>query len=313
MDCAAPGISHTEQLTPWRCSGTCRFYTERAVPVRRTQGVNMSAQSGICHRGKSGSLVQGDFTRLAGDYARYRPGYAPVISRTFLAMTGRPASALHGADLGAGTGIWTRALAEYGVIMAAVEPNDAMREQGIQQSAGLNITWYGAPAEKTPLPEESFDFVCMASSFHWTEYTEAMREFARILKPGGLFMALWNTRRIETNPLLVEIENKLYALHPGMKRKSSGRSEFCEHLFDRLEKTPSFNSAVYLEARHTEEQTPEQYVGLWKSVNDVQAQLGESRFASFLEYVEEKTANLPQISAEYTTRAWVVRKNCRSS
>ena len=63
--------------------------------------------------------------------------------------------------------------------------------------------------------------VCMASSFHWPNFAAAVREFSRILKPGGLFMALWNTRCYESNPLLAEIEGFLHKLVPDIKRVSS--------------------------------------------------------------------------------------------
>lgn len=62
---------------------------------------------------------------------------------------------------------------------------------------------------------------------------------------------------------------------------------------------------LYLEGRHTEQQSPEQYIGLWDSVNDVRVQTGEERFSRFIEYTRERTAQLDHIDAEYTTRAWI--------
>jgi SAM-dependent methyltransferase len=51
--------------------------------------------------------------------------------------------------------------------------------------------------------------VRMASSLHWANFDKACDEFHRILRPGGVFVALWNPRFIEANPLLVEIEAQI--------------------------------------------------------------------------------------------------------
>jgi len=193
------------------------------------------------------------------------------------------------------------------VRVLAVEPNDAMRTAGERQNQGYDITWSKGSAEHTGLPPHSVHMLCMASSFHWPDFDAAVREFARVLRPGGLFMALWNTRRYESNPLLVEIEDYLHALVPELRRVSSGRSAFCDGLTDRLAGRKEFADVLYLEGRHTEQQSPEQYIGLWESVNDVRVQAGEERFARFLDYIRERTAQLDHIDAEYTTRAWVAR------
>lgn len=89
-------------------------------------------------------------------------------------------------------------MAERGVRMTAVEPNDAMRSGGVGQSGTHSIAWRKGMAEQTGLPSNSFDLVSMASSFHWPDFDAAIMEFGRILKPAGHFIALWNTRRFES-------------------------------------------------------------------------------------------------------------------
>lgn len=249
-------------------------------------------------------MQHGDFTHLAQKYALYRPGYAPFVLDTFLRLC---PPLPQGVDAGAGTGIWTRMLAAKGAQMTAVEPNDAMREAGQQQEASTSIQWRAGSAEHTGLPSATFDFVTMASSFHWPDFNASVAEFSRILKPGGLFMALWNTRRYESNPLLVRIENKLHELVPHMQRISSGRSTFCEKLMERLRKHGAFKDVLYLESQHIEYQTPEHYKGLWESVNDVRVQAGEERFAEFLQFIHTETINIEHIEATYTTRAWIAQ------
>jgi SAM-dependent methyltransferase len=253
-------------------------------------------------------MEHGDFTALADNYAKFRPGYAPLVLRAFLGLAKAGAERPQGVDIGAGTGIWTRMLAEKGVAMTALEPNDAMRAEGIKLNGGLDIHWRKGTAEDTKLPDCHFDLASMASSFHWPDFDKAVTEFRRILKPGGLFIALWNTRYFESNPLLVSFEKKLQELVPGMKRVSSGRSEFCESLYDRLLRCGFFEDVLYVEGRHVEMQTPERYIGLWNSVNDVRVQAGKERFDAFIDFIGSRTKGLGHIEAEYKTRAWIARR-----
>jgi SAM-dependent methyltransferase len=254
-------------------------------------------------------MKHGDFTGLAGDYAKFRPDYAPQMATAILGYVGRDAADIDAADIGAGTGIWTRMLGARGLhSVVAVEPNDDMREQGIETSRGMEIVWHKGSAEATGLEDGSADLVSMASSLHWADFDKACEEFHRILRPGGVFVALWNTRFIETNPLLVEIEAEIARLRPGIRRVSSGRSGIAGQLTDMLSAKPQFFEVLYLEGRHCVQRTPEQYIGAWRSVNDLQVQLGPDLFRKFLEFAEERIAGLTAIDTTYVTRAWAARR-----
>ncbi len=114
-------------------------------------------------------------------------------------------STLVAADIGAGTGIMTRPLAERGVRVHAIEPNTAMRTAGErfladgwdrlpagrEQGSG-EIIWHDATAEATALPNASIDLVVCAQSYHWFEPTRACAEFVRILKRPGRLALIWN-------------------------------------------------------------------------------------------------------------------------
>jgi SAM-dependent methyltransferase len=254
-------------------------------------------------------MKHGDFTGLAGDYAKFRPGYAPQVATAILGYVGRRTASIDAADVGAGTGIWTRMLAARGLhSVVAVEPNDDMREQGIETSRGTGIVWHKGSAEDTGLPDGSVDLVSMASSLHWADFDKACEEFHRILRPSGIFVALWNPRFIEANPLLVEIEAEITRLKPDIRRVSSGRSGITERLTDVLGAKPNFTEVLYMEGRHSLHQTPSQYIGVWRSVNDLQVQLGAELFRKFLAFTEERIAGLTTIETTYVTRAWLVRR-----
>jgi ubiquinone/menaquinone biosynthesis C-methylase UbiE len=254
-------------------------------------------------------MKHGDFTGLAGDYAKFRPGYAPQVTTALLGLLQREARTLDAADVGAGTGIWSRTLAARGLrSVVAVEPNDDMRGRGIETSANTTISWRKGSAEATGLADGSVDLLSMASSFHWADFDRACDEFHRILRPGGIFVALWNPRFIEASPLLLEIEAEITRLKPDIRRVSSGRSGLTERLTDLLSAKAQFTDVLYLEGRHSMRQTPAQYLGAWRSVNDLQVQLGPELFQKFLDFVVQRTAKLPAIETTYLTRAWAARR-----
>jgi SAM-dependent methyltransferase len=205
----------------------------------------------------------GDFSALAGAYAKYRPGYAPSIVEQIVAMVKEPIDAV---DVGAGTGIWSRQLAKAVRRVIAVEPNAEMRQHGEHDCAGLNIAFHDGSGEQTGLPAASADLLTMASSFHWVDFERGLAEFHRVLKPGGRFLALWNPRVVDANPLFRTIEDQIRVLKPDLKRVSSGNTAFTESLGARLGAHPGFDDVVTLEDTHVEFQSRERYLGLWRSV-----------------------------------------------
>lgn len=254
-------------------------------------------------------LKAGDFTGLAKDYSQHRPDYCPSVLNALAGLLPKPLADVDFADVGAGTGIWTRMVAAKGVRSAvAVEPNDDMRTNGVADSAATGIRWLAGSAEQTGLDDGSCDWLTMASSFHWADFDLATREFARVLRPRGRFTALWNPRLIEVNPLLVEIEAHLDTLRPGIKRVSSGRSGITDTLTEHLWESAYFDDVVYLEGRHVITMPPERYLGAWRSVNDLRVQLGAEKFEAFLAYVAQRIAGLDAIEATYLTRAWSARR-----
>lgn len=255
-------------------------------------------------------LALGSFDSLANDYSQYRPAYAPGVLSAILGLVGARVEDIDAADVGAGTGIWTRMMAERGLkSVAAVEPSANMRANGERDSRAFpNIRFREGTGEATGLPAASADLLTMASSFHWVDFDAGTHEFCRVLRPGGWFVALWNPRQVEASPLLAEIEGYLTELHPGLERKSSGRSSFTKGLTERLIGCGKFSEVVYLEGRHTAKQTREQYIGAWRSVNDIQAQLGPEKFARFLAMVEQRIAAEEYIETTYLTCAWASRR-----
>lgn len=253
-------------------------------------------------------MKHGDFSGLAENYSKFRPSYSDSVVRMLLSLVDKPMKEIDFADIGAGTGIWTRKVASYGLKSSmAVEPNDDMRSHGVNDSSGTNIRWAGGSGEHTGLDNDSVDLLTMASSFHWVDFEAGIEEFARVIRSGGRFAAVWNPRCVEANPFTKKIEDYLHSHIPGMKRVSSGNSEFTDILSGRLAAHPLLEDVTYMEGFHVQKQSPSEYLGVWKSVNDIRVQAGEEKFADFISFIERELRNVSIVEAHYKTRAWTAR------
>jgi SAM-dependent methyltransferase len=118
------------------------------------------------------------FGSRAGAYAAFRPAYPAAAIDAALADLG-DASLLTIADVGAGTGISARLLADRGARVIAIEPNLQMRTAAEQHP---RVEWCDGTAERTGLQDESVDAVVVCQAFHWFATPAVMREFRRIAR-----------------------------------------------------------------------------------------------------------------------------------
>ena len=131
------------------------------------------------------------FERGAGDYDRGRPSYPVEVFRT-LEEAGVLTAGAVVVDVGAGTGKFTRLLLERVAGVVAVEPVAAMREVYAANFPGERVL--EGTAEHLPFPDASADVVTVAQAFHWFDTGPALDEMARVLRPGGWLVLVWNTR-----------------------------------------------------------------------------------------------------------------------
>jgi SAM-dependent methyltransferase len=135
------------------------------------------------------------FSDRVDDYVRYRPGYPPGVADLLVARCGLgPGRAV--ADVGSGTGIFSRLLLGTGARVYAVEPNAPMRAAA-ETALGDDPRFHSVPgsAEATTLPAASADLATAAQAFHWFDPAKTRAELARIVKPGGFVALVWNQRR----------------------------------------------------------------------------------------------------------------------
>ncbi|MCL2118714.1 MAG: class I SAM-dependent methyltransferase, partial [Planctomycetaceae bacterium] len=134
------------------------------------------------------------FTGKADIYQKFRSTYPDEFIEYLYVQVGLNADSII-ADIGSGTGIFSRQLLEKGSRIYCVEPNDDMRQIAEKDLSGFdNFISVNAPAENTGLQEKSFDFVTAATAFHWFDGTAFQSECRRMMKSNGKVVLVWNIR-----------------------------------------------------------------------------------------------------------------------
>lgn len=146
------------------------------------------------------------FTNRVDNYTKYRPGYPNAVLQ-LLRTSGHLSANAVVADVGSGTGIFTKLLLDEGYTVYAVEPNGAMR-QAADDSLGGDKKYHSinGTAEATTLKAHSADMMVCAQAFHWFDAHKTKAEFARVLKPSGNVALIWNNRQVEVDEFSINYE-----------------------------------------------------------------------------------------------------------
>jgi SAM-dependent methyltransferase len=185
------------------------------------------------------TVYTGASDRWHEDYELGRPGWPPEALE--VAEVPPDASVL---ELGAGTGKLTRLLVARFAEVTAVEPDAGMHRllAGLVPDAQL----VPGRAEEIPLPDASVDAIFCAEAFHLFQWEQALAESARVLRPGGPLVLLWNLPAGPTEPSIEAAEGLLLARAPSglpydpvdlnTRRYAEGewRQAFAESAFDTL-------------------------------------------------------------------------------
>jgi SAM-dependent methyltransferase len=98
-------------------------------------------------------------------------------------------------DVGAGTGISSRQLADRGVDVLALEPDARMAELAAEKGIRIQL----AKFEDWDAAGRTFDLVLFAQSFHWVDPDVALPKVRRLLTKRGRLAMAWN-RLFPVNP-----------------------------------------------------------------------------------------------------------------
>ncbi len=130
------------------------------------------------------------FETVADDYDSARPTYPPDVFDALGPLTGSVFL-----DVGAGTGIASRALVERGASVIALDHGPEMLRRAVTRTPALPAV--AADGAVLPIRSDSVDLVCFAQAWHWVDALPAAAEIHRVLRPGGRFAAWWSHARAD--------------------------------------------------------------------------------------------------------------------
>ncbi|KAI9509618.1 S-adenosyl-L-methionine-dependent methyltransferase [Russula earlei] len=154
-------------------------------------------------------------------YDRARPSY-PSEALTYIRQEVTASGPLDIVEIGSGTGIFTRALLTHpdwaiavGTI-TAVEPSEGMRTIFNKSVQDERVSCQSGTFGSTGIDDHSADLVVVAQAFHWClDHDAAAAEFARILKPGGVIVFIWNLEDREAAPWVAQVRDLIEQFEQG--------------------------------------------------------------------------------------------------
>jgi len=248
-----------------------------------------------------------DYSGLATAYAK-RPGYAPrAVLECPVVRSLRPEARV--CDVGAGTANLTVVLRRLGLHVVALEPNSEMQAVGrARTSSDRRVRWVTGLAEAVPLGSGGFDLVTFGSSFNVTDQPRALREAARLLRPAGGLLCVWNHRRLD-DPLQRRIEEAIRrhvpSFTPGSRRADQAPVIAASGCF---EEAQSVDHGFVARIRAAD------CLDAWRSHLSLARQAGP-RLGSVLEDIRRVLEEVtdPILEIPYVTRLWFCRSRTSAS
>ena len=184
------------------------------------------------------------FDQQAERYDRCRPTYPRVVIDEIL---GPEPAGLDVLDVGCGTGIASRQMAERGANVLGVEVAPRMAE--IARNHGIEVEV--AAFEDWDAADRTFDRVISAQAWHWLDLPVSTAKAASLLRPGGRLCLMWSAgcHPDDLADALAEVYARLFPTvgSPGfgyaVSRPADRRSGLTS-VFEAIAATPDFGPAT---------------------------------------------------------------------
>ncbi|WP_431869739.1 class I SAM-dependent methyltransferase [Nocardiopsis eucommiae] len=252
------------------------------------------------------------FSGLSGNYQAFRPDYpAPILDLLADHLKAGATDAWPSPwlllDVGAGTGISTRALRA----LLGPEPRVVGVEPGrdmilTAEAEGGGVEYVRAAAEDVPFPDASAVLVLAAQAVHWFDRPAFFAESARLLAPGGTLAVLNNNRDLTGSAFVDDHEGLLERYSPGYDRHYRQYD-----LVRELSEVRGLTGATEHSHRWTRVLTTDEYLGMALSSSRMAAvvgELGEERTRAEITAVAERHFPDGRVEMPYTTQLVVARR-----
>jgi SAM-dependent methyltransferase len=244
------------------------------------------------------------FDHVAASYDAARPDYPGELFDALESALGQPLLRASVLDVGAGTGIATRALAGRGADVVAVDPGPGVLAV-LRQRSTSRVQPVVGDGNALPLRDGVFDLVTYAQSWHWTDPERSMAEAARVLHDRGVLAVFWNLLIADGLDWWERFADTCERICPAYDRRQRDIDWGAP-----LSASPLFRWVRKVEIPWTRDVTVGDFVTDYSSHSYV-ADLDEADRTTVLEQLSrDLTAAFPAGRARlpYVTRTWVARR-----
>ncbi|KAG2112857.1 S-adenosyl-L-methionine-dependent methyltransferase [Suillus clintonianus] len=179
-------------------------------------------------------------------YDQVRPSYPAECLSYIRGQVPESTAPLNIVEIGAGTGIFTRALLTHPDwatsigTLKAIEPSDGMRDFWTKSVKDNRCTIINGTFDDTGVEDGWADLIIIAQAFHWClDYGKAFTEFARILNKDGAAVFVWNLADREAAGWVAQVQHCIEARGNGSPRF---RLDVLRQAFSTAEYTSLFRS-----------------------------------------------------------------------
>ncbi|KAG2116493.1 S-adenosyl-L-methionine-dependent methyltransferase [Suillus discolor] len=158
-------------------------------------------------------------------YDRVRPLYPADCLSYVRSQVAKSTIPLKIVEIGAGTGIFTRALLAHSEwspsigTLRAIEPSGGMRDFWTKSVQDNRCTIVNGTFDDTGVEDGWADLIIIAQAFHWClDYGKAFTEFARILNKGGAAVFVWYLADREAAGWVAQVQHCVEARGNGSPR-----------------------------------------------------------------------------------------------
>ena len=132
------------------------------------------------------------YNSIGQNYNRTRQADSRIVNR-LISLLNLPRNTTI-ADVGAGTGNYSNAIARCGYRVIAIEPSEVMQSQ---KQVHPHVSWLTAAAEQIPLPDNAVDgAVVMLALHHFSNIQRGISEINRIVATGKIVIFAFEQSKI---------------------------------------------------------------------------------------------------------------------
>ncbi len=210
------------------------------------------------------------FDQAAAAYDEARPGYPPELIDTLIELAVLPEKARI-LEIGCGTGQITRAFAERGYKIVAVELGENLARMAADNLADFpKVQVIHSSFEEWITDDSAFDLVLSAQAFHWIEPTVGYPKIRRLLKDQGHLAVVYNLFPGGTDPIYRELDRIYQRAFPSREEDDTSTSlqENVARTIRAITDSGLFHEPIVWDHAWIETYTTNRYMKLLESFSD---------------------------------------------